>query len=159
MKTIKYDIHDYRSQCPLAVTVENALNNCAPYVSNLERLESIFGYEDRLHCFLCACLHCWAAATQYDDRNRTVVLISREIIKHFPDIPKIEGVEICEELKKEAFGFTSHAHRYIQTILFRVLLKYFQKTGHYGLFDWYEDQEFLIDTEKDMAIPYRNLFR
>lgn len=152
MKT--FNINDYPSQCPLAKATEDAVNNCNTAIKNLEKIEAIFGYDDRIYSFFCACIQYWATARYYDERNKYTVLICKEIVNKFPKIPHLKGVEICQELQKEAFAFTSFAHRYLQNELFKTILEYFKKSGHDGLYEWFKQQEFVIDPILDKAVPW-----
>ena len=150
----KYDISDYVSQCPLAKATENTVNDCATPSRHVEKLMPIFGYDDRLYCFLCACLLYWAKTQYYDERNKHAVLVSREIVKKFPELPHLKGVRLCEELEKEAYAFTHFAHRALQATLFKAAMQYFRQTGKDGLYEWYESQAFVIDAASEKAIPW-----
>ena len=157
MKT--YNINDYPRQCPLARATENAVNECSTPARQLEKLMPVFGYDDRLYCFLCACIRYWSEAEHFDERNRHAVLVSREIIANFPGIPTLKGTKLCEELEKEAFAFTHFAHRALQATLFKTAMQYFRQSGRDGLHEWYEKQAFVIDANAEKAIPwaiYRN---
>ena len=86
--------------------------------------------------------------------NKYTVLISKELVNKFPKIPHLKGIEICQELEKEAFAFTSFAHRYLQNELFKTILEYFKESGHDGLYEWFKQQEFVIDPILDKAVPW-----
>lgn len=156
METKDYNIYDYQTQCPLARSVEDAVNTCSSPSSHLEKLEALFGYDDRMYCFFCACIQYWAKAKYYDDRNIFAVLVSKEIIKEFPNIPHLKGTTLSEELQKEAYAFTLFAHRYLQNSLFKVIIDYyFKKTGYHGIYDWYFKQEFVIDRNMEKVVPWK----
>lgn len=150
-----YNIWDYVKSCPLAKAIENAVNTCDRLSVQLDKIKGILGYDERVYQFFAACLGYWAKTDRYDDRNRTAVLISREIIKKFPKFPDLKGVEICEEIQKEAYGFSLFAHRYLQNELFKIIIIYLQETGREGVYDWYKACEFVIDKTEDRAVPYQ----
>lgn len=151
MNMKKIEIYDYRQQCPLAVSVENAVNTCSSTEKHLHEIGGILGYQERQTSFFIACILYWAEAGYYDDRNKATVLISKKIAEHFP---KLKKLSFCDEILKNAFGFTRFAHRYLQSSLFKVILHDLKNTGEHGIYQWYYEQEFVIDDIMDEAIPY-----
>lgn len=146
-----FEIYDYRKQCPTASAVEDVVNNSNSHEKQLDAISGILGYKDRMMSFFIACILCWADARYYDERNRWTVLVCRRIAESFP---KLKETPVCEEIRQEAYGFTTFAHRYLQSSLFKVILHCFKKTGDYGIHEWYEQQQLVIDNITEQAIPY-----
>lgn len=146
-----FNIYDYRRQCPIAHSVESALNNYALPSENLEKLKGVLT-QTIPSKFFGACLKYWSEAEYYDDRNRVAVLVSREIVKKFPNVPLLSINGFSEKTLSEAYGFTHFAHRYIQEQLFKVILEYLKQKNS-PIYQWYEQQQFVIDATNDMAIP------
>lgn len=146
----KYRIYDY-NDCPLAKAVENAVNTCSSVEKQHLEVGKILGYQERQTSFFIACIFNWAQAEHYDERNKATVLISRKIAEHFP---QLKNLPFSPEICMEAFGFTIYAHRYLQSNLFKVILHDLQKTGEHGIYQWYDEQQFVIDDIMHEAIPY-----
>lgn len=147
----KFEIYDYQKVCPIAKAVENAVNTCSSAEKHLLEIGGILGYQERQTSFFIACILYWAEAEHYDERNKATILISRKIAEHFP---KLKKLPFSDEILQNAFGFTRFAHRYLQSSLFKVILHDLKNTGEHGIYQWYYEQEFVIDDIMDEAIPY-----
>ena len=149
----KFEIWDYPKECPAAHATEDAINNCSRPESNLEKVKDVFGgNEDRMQLFFIACMLYWSETEYYDERNRSAILLTREIVSKYTALKKMN---ITDELLKEAAGFTLRAHRYLQSMLFSIILVHLKITGFMGIHDWYQEQEFVIDRNQEKALPYK----
>lgn len=154
MKTFQY--YDYYEKCPLAVAVENAVNDCGSLTKHLEKLNVIFVTPSIMESFFRACIAYWSETEYFDGRNRYAVLASRKIAEHFPEIK--EGCEYYKEnLLLNAYGFTMSAHRYLQNELFKVILEYYKEYAENTLpiYKWFDEMEFVYNGDYTELVPFR----
>ena len=150
----KFNIYDYQRQCPIAKSVENELNcSGSPKVKLENTKECLKGLVPSK--FFGACILYWSQTEYYDERNRVAVLVSKEIVKQFSNTPFLCMSSIAEDTKREAFGFTHFAHRYIQNKLFNVILEDLKQKDH-AIYRWHQEQEFVIDPILEKAVPANN---
>lgn len=144
-----FTIYDYPKSCPLSKEVENTVNNCKSASKYLVELKDILG--QRIQEFFIACILYWSETKYYDDRNKFAVLVSREIAKAFPKLKKIPK---DEKLMREAYVFSTLAHRYLQNELFKVIILYLKEENLMNIHQWYEQASFVIDPITETAMPY-----
>lgn len=149
-----FNIWTYTKDCPQAHAAENAINNCGRNSANLESLLQLFNNDQTaLTRFFVACLLYWSETEHYDDRNRSAILLAREITAHFKSLG---SMQIPEKEMKEAYGFTHFAHRYLQSVMFNIIILHLKNSGYKDIYKWYDEQAFVIDRNLEKAIPYKD---
>lgn len=150
MKT--FNIWEYHKDCPLASSIEKEINSCDSAKRLYDKVKELYsGNVDEMRKFFIACLLYWSQTQYYDDRNRSAVLITREIIAEFKNL---KSLQLPDSILKEAYGFTNHAHRYLQSVLFNIILEDLKETGYMSIHEWYKKQDFVIDRNIEKALPY-----
>lgn len=146
-ENISYD----RKNFPEAVEIERMVNNCESADKHLKHLWEKFT-ESWINKFFKCCLLYWAEHTNYDERNKFAVLMSKKIREAFP---KLANEKFDKDIEMNAFAFTSYAHRYLQNELFKCILKHLEHTeedNYTGIWTWYSKNEFVI--YMDTVMPY-----
>ena len=151
MKT--FDYYDYYKTCPLAVEIENAMNDCGSAKTHLEKVKGIFSSTRVMDAFFSACIAYWSETEYYDGRNQHAVLTSRKIVENFAEIK-----DACELFKDDillnAYGFTMSAHRYLQNELFSTIIERDrEKNGNIS--KWLDEMEFVYTDDNKDLIPYK----
>lgn len=150
MKTFEFFSYD-RDLFPMATSIENLVNNSGSAKEHLEKIEKMITAAE-MKDFVFACIGYWSQAQNYDARNRYAVLASRRIIEKYPRLKKIN---YKEKNLREAYGFTSYAHRYLQNEFFKVAMLYLKKNATHGIAEWFESQEFVYNKTENALIPYK----
>lgn len=157
MKTFDIYYSD-RKSCPLAHAAEDAVNTMGSPKQHIEAIKAL-PLTDNIFPFLAACILYWAEAQRWDERNRFAVLASRKLVAQFP---VMEYIQLDDKTLKEAFAFTSYAHRYLQNELFKAILVFFEQDSDAKcneIVKWFNAQEFVYNERDDDLIPYEEYKR
>lgn len=151
----QFHIFNFPQGCELADKAERLVNTTD---SDRQRLLSLreMASDTEIRSFFIACLCYWAEAEHFDERNRAAILFSRKVVEHFPEL-KVQAEAFNEDILRNAFAFTSNAHRYLQQNLFRCVMLYFKQDPDLSRISlWLDSNHFVLNYDQSDLIPFRD---